>query len=1146
MTSVMCIMLLTAVFGGALWELYLKEEIKKPIGAKKSGGAAVAAVLLIGFAVSVLAAGMYYGHKSDMGCFVGWSQRIYQSGFSQFYREGFHDYPPGYVYVMWVLGALRDLLNLNETDVGLQILIKMPAIIANIVLGYMVYRFAVKRFSRNVSAVFAALMIFNPTVILNSSLWGQIDSILMLFCLLTVCFSASKRFIPAVASFAVGVLIKPQAFFVFPVLAFALVEDIWLENGFDVKKMIKHFLTGLCGVLVMFILFISFGDGSILAENGGNGVIRFIKFAFDGISIIIKQYMDTLGQYNYMSVNAFNLYSALGRNWAETTVLSTTAGYIAMALTAVYAAYVFFKSKSPAKHYICAALIFIGVYVFGVKQHERYIFPGIAMLLYVLMISPSRKSFWAYMAITISQCINSAWILFGYVNTMEYVRSTFVVAMSALNVLLTIIFIYMIQSDYVNCSETEPKRIKRQTAAVSGRKKTGSEKGKLELSEKPSRLNKFDIIFIVSVMAVYSAVALYNLGNKYAPQTETVVTTDGIVVDFGETKAISKTEFYLGARHLYDSRSLDFEFIDGSGQTVEKVSKTSGDVFDWTIEDTDVKAKAVKVSTNYVTSESDYSDCIYLRELCFLDKDGEQIQPVNTKDEAVASLFDEQYMMAKGKEYMSGTIFDEIYHARTAYEFVHDMSVYEWTHPPLGKIFISLGILIFGMVPFGWRIAGTVFGILMVPVIYVMAKRMLRRSMFAAVVCLIFTFDFMHFAQTRIATIDTYVTIFIMLMYYYMYKYSRMSFYDTPLKRTLIPLGLSGVFFGLAVASKWTGLYAGAGLAIIFFYTLYKRYSEYKTVLYAGKGNYEGIEYSHVRNVFGKNTAVTLGFCVLMFVVVPVVIYTLSYIPFWSTPSGNGIGTAFKEIERMWTYHSKTVADSTHPFSSHWYEWPVMYRPIYYFSNTMENGLVQGISSFGNPAVWWVGIPAFAYMLALAVIIPLKKREYLGKSKWFFGEVVTLVFAFLTIFAYAGTNTEQKLERLGSCVLLYSCIIVAVFWLVLIYDKSIKQKSNSKALFLIVAYMVQLAPWILVARTTYIYHYFPCVPFVALMIGYAIKTIYDNAKQKRTVAICTAVYAVAAVALFAMFYCVLSGMPVTAEYGKDMLKWFDSWVLLPV
>jgi len=47
--------------------------------------------------------------------------------------------------------------------------------------------------------------------------------------------------------------------------------------------------------------------------------------------------------------------------------------------------------------------------------------------------------------------------------------------------------------------------------------------------------------------------------------------------------------------------------------------------------------------------------------------------------------------------YKNGTYFDEIYHARTAYENVVNVYPYEISHPPLGKLILSLGMKL-GMV----------------------------------------------------------------------------------------------------------------------------------------------------------------------------------------------------------------------------------------------------------------------------------------------------------------------------------------------------------------------------------------------------------------------------------------------------------------
>ena len=103
------------------------------------------------------------------------------------------------------------------------------------------------------------------------------------------------------------------------------------------------------------------------------------------------------------------------------------------------------------------------------------------------------------------------------------------------------------------------------------------------------------------------------------------------------------------------------------------------------------------------------------------------------------------------------------------------------------------------------------------------------------------------------------------------------------------------------------------------------------------------------------------------------------------------------------------------------------------------------------------------------------------------------------------------------------------------------KKKDKAALFLCIAYIAQLLPWTVIFRTTFIYHYFPDVPFVVLMIGYSIYLLYQREKGFKIAAV---FYTVAVIGLFAMFYPVLSGQPVNPEYVQQYLKWLDSWTLI--
>lgn len=185
----------------------------------------------------------------------------------------------------------------------------------------------------------------------------------------------------------------------------------------------------------------------------------------------------------------------------------------------------------------------------------------------------------------------------------------------------------------------------------------------------------------------------------------------------------------------------------------------------------------------------------------------------------------------------------------------------------------------FGMNPFGWRFMGTLFGVLMLPIFYLFAKRLFKETWVSAVTTILFAFDFMHYAQTRISTIDVFVTLFIIAAYYFMYCYTRKSFYDTRLRDTFIPLGLCGITMGISWACKWTGIYASAGLCVIFFLTMFQRFREYRYALKHPAGETGGISHRSIIETFYKKFFCTIGFCCIFFLVVPAVIYTLSYIP---------------------------------------------------------------------------------------------------------------------------------------------------------------------------------------------------------------------------------------------------------------------------
>jgi len=330
--------------------------------------------------------------------------------------------------------------------------------------------------------------------------------------------------------------------------------------------------------------------------------------------------------------------------------------------------------------------------------------------------------------------------------------------------------------------------------------------------------------------------------------------------------------------------------------------------------------------------------------------------------------------------------FDEIYHGRTAFEHLNGMAPYENSHPPLGKVMIMAGIAVFGMNPFGWRVVPALFGIGLVVIFYIFAKRVFKRTSFAAFATVLFASDGMLFVQSRFSTLDSIAVFFIVLMAYWMYRYCEMNFFTDGLRKTMVPLGMCGISFGLGVSTKWIGVYAGIGLAVMFFISLYDRYSEYLEAKYRLLKGSDSEQYQYIVDTFTPNLIKTLLFCVAFFVIIPLTIYMLSYLPYFlCTEKPYSFSDVLGVQEFMFSYHSGL--QSTHPFQSKWYTWPFVIRPIYLYSGShVGEGMMSSIASMGNPILWWTGVIGIIFTL-----VTLRRRS--AQERWSIKNILIMLAA---------------------------------------------------------------------------------------------------------------------------------------------------------
>lgn len=1114
--------------------------------------------LFAAFVIRVILAMKIPGMEHDVNDFRAWGNMMGQYGPADIYTSaGLLDYPPALLYVWWLNSAIESWL--APLPQGLILLnIKFAPILADMVTAVMIYRLGKKRMPMMAAAVLSLLCAFNPVVLLNGAAWGQVDSILALGLLLVCAFALERKWERVLPIYVLCVLMKPQALMLGPLGLVAIVQDVVRAvSRKEGEKPLKDLGYGLLwSVAVAVAILLPF-------------TVR------QPVTWIFGLYGNTLSSYPYTTLNTTNFYYfPASYNWGYLTdqvgaaILVTLALIMAalaawrfmaaqrrkgdvldryvqpafllagglmfavmaflhvnfsafgtgmMALVVLWVLLTYLRGRRLENLPLMGAILFIGLYVFGVMMHERYLFPAIILL----FLAYIQKRDWRILVLlagfTATTFINSGIVLdnsirlgFQNLHLNEETRGICVL-LSILNMALTAFAVYT--GERLCAMNAEAQRVKLPDAAPANSapaqvQPAETRAGSALLHPKDARFNltRLDALLLAGVTAAYAVLTFWNLGSMKAPQTAFISSKAGeqVVLDLGAQKDF-RVLYYGGIN--YNDFSVA---VSGDGQVWSEeysARMQEGNCFQWQylVETYQGDAGSVsyteaarELSGRYVRVTAPVIG-LNLSEIILRTAD-QQVLPVtifahtgnnpnNKAAQPAENLIDEQDSLEGEPSWFNGTYFDEIYHARTAYEHAHGLSTYETSHPPLGKVMMSWAVMAFGMTPFGWRFAGAFVGVLMLPVLYLLGKQLTRRTDLAAAAMLLLAFDLMHFTQTRIATIDSFPVLFIMLSYLCMYRYMMMDFWGTPFYKTLIPLALSGLFMGLGIASKWIGLYAGAGLAVLFFYSCWRHFMESREAAKLMRDHKKSIPRERqeaVELAAQKGLArilTTLPWCVLFFIAVPAVIYYLSYIPYFAYSGGVTLQKIIDAQRGMYNYHSTPGLGDDHPFKSPWWEWPLILKPMGYNTRGVRApaGMAYTIYAMGNPAVWWTGLAALL--------------------------IVTAVWAKRHVWA----DGRGRLLHLHT-----------------------KAHDMVPALILL-GFLSQYLPWVLVPRSTFIYHYFASVPFIILCTVLCFLWL-GGVWKKGYKPLLWALVALAAI-LFVGFYPYASGVTVSTKW-LDFMKWF--------
>jgi dolichyl-phosphate-mannose--protein O-mannosyl transferase len=314
--------------------------------------------------------------------------------------------------------------------------------------------------------------------------------------------------------------------------------------------------------------------------------------------------------------------------------------------------------------------------------------------------------------------------------------------------------------------------------------------------------------------------------------------------------------------------------------------------------------------------------------------------------------------------------FDEVYHGFTAKMFLHNDPkgyeywqtppegvAYEWTHPPLAKLLMAAGMMVFGENSFGWRISSALAGTGVVAMVGVLTQKLFKRKKMTLLALLFAASDGLLLSMSRIAMNDMHFLFFGLLSVYFYIDFRTTLFLHEKSKQTIQYAALSFLFLGLALASKWTALYLGFAL---------------------------GLDTVAALITFGKFPIKTLILSAIAALLIIPIVYFGSYTQFFL--EGHTL-TQWKETtQQMWWYH--TGLKATHPYQSRPIQWITDTRPVWMSVDYSQNdkNLVSNIYNVGNPILFWTGLVSVFFLTITSIRVGVTRfSHFLFEKKLYHG-----------------------------------------------------------------------------------------------------------------------------------------------------------------
>ncbi|MGN0291795.1 MAG: hypothetical protein ACI4C5_07675 [Lachnospiraceae bacterium] len=314
--------------------------------------------------------------------------------FFGFYETKGITYPPLFNYLFYFYGNILRMVGIpfDKTVRTFVFCVKIPGIFCEFMMAGLIYRISKKYLTDNQRIIALFLILLNPGYLFITSYICQIDALYSFFIFLTLYLIVEKHLKLSYFSFAAAILLKFQSVFITPVLIFAIIDQVIL-NDFNWKRFFTHLGTGLSAIACMAVSYLPFiydFENHVSSEGG-----------------LTYNFTSSIASYGKASQNAYNFWTLTGYNEIPISesfgpFSCNTWGTLFLIILVALSVFFYLRKRDDIAMYpMLAALLVSGTYCFAVKMMSRYLYPAIILLLLGYVMKPTLQRLLCTISFTI-------------------------------------------------------------------------------------------------------------------------------------------------------------------------------------------------------------------------------------------------------------------------------------------------------------------------------------------------------------------------------------------------------------------------------------------------------------------------------------------------------------------------------------------------------------------------------------------------------------------------------------------------------------------------------------------------------------------------------------------------------------------------